>query len=283
MNLFSSPQHFLTWRRSLSNKKSVGFVPTMGALHEGHLSLVRQSIQENDVTIVSIFVNPIQFGPKEDLKRYPRPLQKDRRLLAGLKVDGLFAPSVKSMIGQEILTKVSVHPLNEFLCGAPQFRGHSHFDGVATIVAKLFNIVSPQRAYFGLKDFQQVRVIEQMVKDLNIPVEIVRCPIVRERDGLAMSSRNQYLSPRERTLAPYIYRSLQSGRKLLRSHPNMSLKAISSQIKNQLKKIPEFKIEYIEFVDPQSLEGLRQKKGAVLLAAAVRLGTTRLIDNLLIK
>lgn len=185
--------------------KSIGFVPTMGYLHEGHLSLVRLSKQQNDITIMSIFVNPIQFGPNEDYDRYPRDFERDKSLAEKEGVDYIFYPSVEEMYPEDFKTVVSVKKITEIMCGKSR---PGHFDGVATVVLKLFNIVNPDRAYFGQKDAQQLAVIKQMVKDLNLDVEIVPCPIVREQDGLAMSSRNVYLSEEERKSATVLYRAL---------------------------------------------------------------------------
>lgn len=282
MKIISSPSSMSLWRKNLGEKKSLGFVPTMGALHEGHISLIEKSLKENDLTAVSIFVNPIQFGPKEDFKQYPRPFRKDVSLLKKFNVDLLFSPSVSAMYPEGATTLVSVPSLNHQLCGQPQFRGHSHFDGVATVVSKLFHLTRPTRAYFGMKDFQQLRVLEQMNEDLNFGIKIVRCPTLREEDGLAKSSRNAYLSVQERALAPLFYSALQQGRKLLTSR-TVSPTRVCQKVKQLLASIPNSKVEYVELVDPLTLETLQTKKGPALLAAAIRLGKTRLIDNLLIQ
>lgn len=270
-----------TWRQSAPPKTSIGFVPTMGALHEGHLSLIRRARKENKITVVSIFVNPIQFGPREDLKRYPRPWKKDKELLKKEGVDILLNPEVKSMYSSEFSTSVAVDLLTDTLCGSPTSRGPRHFVGVATVVAKLFNIVRPTRAYVGLKDYQQVRVIEQMNEDLNFGIKIVRCPTVREADGLALSSRNAYLSPSERREAAKLYAALQEGRKLLRSVRNPHV--IIHKVKSILLTIPQVAIDYVELVDSHTLQPVRPLKGSLLLAAAVKVGKTRLIDNILIQ
>lgn len=254
----------------------------MGALHAAHLSLVKRSKRENSVTVVSIFVNPTQFGPNEDFARYPRPVKRDRQLLRKERVDILFAPSPKDMYRAEPGTEIVVPGLINHLCGAPTARGPQHFIGVATVVAKLFNIVRPTRAYFGLKDFQQVRVIEQMNVDLNFGTDIIRCPTMREHDGLAMSSRNAYLDPAERAQAPRLYRALQHGRKLLTSRPPMSPRAVCKNVRSILTAHPKFKIDYIEVVDPMTLKRRTTFQKPVLLAAAVYLGRTRLIDNVLV-
>lgn len=254
----------------------------MGALHEGHLALFRRSVRENDVTVASIFVNPTQFGPKEDFSRYPRPFAADRRLLSSAGVDALFAPKPDDMYPEGFATSVSVSGLTATLCGAPSSRGPGHFQGVATVVAKLLNLVRPARAYFGMKDFQQLRVIERMNRDLDIGARIVRCPTVRERDGLAMSSRNAYLSPAERAVAPNLYVSLQRGAKLLASGRSMKPKDVVRTVEASLATTPEIRIEYVELVDPDTLQKLPAARGPALLAAAVRLGNTRLIDNILV-
>ncbi len=194
MKVFRSVDAMRGWRRSVASRKSVGFVPTMGALHEGHLSLLKRAARENDVVVASVFVNPTQFGPKEDFKRYPRPWSKDRSLLQSVDVQTVFLPTVESMYVPGHSTSVVVSGLTSTLCGSPSSRGPQHFVGVATVVAKLFNILQPTRAYFGMKDFQQLRVIEQMTIDLNLPVRIVRCPTWRESDGLIRDVQPQRLS-----------------------------------------------------------------------------------------
>jgi pantoate--beta-alanine ligase len=270
------------WRAAVPPRRSVGFVPTMGALHRGHLALVRRSLRENDLTVVSIFVNPIQFGPSEDFAKYPRPFQKDTDLLKDAGVHALFSPSPNDMYPEGFRTTVTVAGLTDTLCGAPTSRGPAHFAGVATVVAKLFALVRPDRAYFGMKDFQQLRVIERMNEDLNLGVRVVRCPTVREDDGLAMSSRNAYLSPKERALAPRLYLSLQQGAKLLASERSMKAEDVVRTVEKSLAATPEFRIEYVELVDPETLQKLPQARRPALLAAAARLGNTRLIDNLLV-
>ncbi len=260
----------------------MGFVPTMGALHAAHLGLVERAKRENKRVIASIFVNPTQFGPKEDFSRYPRPFHRDVQLLKSVKADALFAPTKEAMYAAGHTSEVRVKDLTDTLCGAPRSRGPEHFVGVATVVAKLFNLVCPTSAYFGMKDFQQLRVIEQMNRDLDFGIRIVRCPTQRERDGLAMSSRNTYLSPMERVQAPRLYHALQLGRKLLRSRPQMSPRAVCKKLSLSLQTHPSFKIDYMEIVDPVTLKPLTSSRRPALLAAAVFLGRTRLIDNLLI-
>lgn len=283
MKVLSSPAAYRRWREGLPRRASVGFVPTMGALHRGHMALVARSVRENDVTVASIFVNPTQFGPKEDFSRYPRPFATDRRLLKVAGVDVLFAPTPPAMYPDGHATTVTVAGLTDTLCGAPTARGPGHFAGVATVVAKLFAIARPARAYFGLKDFQQVRVIEQMNADLNLGVRVVRCPTVREADGLAMSSRNAYLSAADRRIAPNLYVSLQQGAKSLASHRQMRAKDVVHAVEKSLSRTPEIRIEYVELVDPVSLQRLSIARRPALLAAAVRLGQTRLIDNILVR
>ncbi len=256
--------------------KRIGFVPTMGALHDGHLSLVRQSKKENDITVVSIFVNPTQFGPNEDYQRYPRPFEKDKELLEKEEVDYLFYPSVEDMYPEGYETYVILEKLPNHLCGLSR---PGHFKGVATVVTKLFNIVQPDRAYFGQKDYQQAKIIQKMVRDLNFPIQIVMMPIVRESNGLAMSSRNTYLSEKERNDATVLYRSLRKAKEMI-----LSGEKDVSKIKEEMKKIissVNSRIDYIEIVDPETLESLEiiPKNGKVVVAVAVFIGSARLIDN----
>ena len=283
MKILRSPEAAQRWRAGFPRNKSVGFVPTMGALHAGHISLMRRAAKSNDVVVASVFVNPTQFGPKEDFSRYPRPWTKDRFLLKRAGVDVVFLPTSASMYRSGHSTAVSVKDLTQTLCGAPTSRGPAHFEGVATVVTKLLNIVAPTNAYFGMKDFQQLRVIEQLVVDLNLSVKIVRCPTFREPDGLAMSSRNAYLSPPDRAQAPRLYRALQAGVKLLRSPAFMSPRAVCRQIASTLAAHPPFRIDYIELVDSVTLQPLESFRAPAVLAAAVFLGKTRLIDNIYIK
>jgi len=260
--------------------KSIGFVPTMGALHQGHLSLMERARKENDILIMSIFVNPTQFGPGEDYRRYPRPFQKDRSLAQREGVDIIFYPAVSEMYGKEYSTNVEVEKLSRGLCGS--FRP-GHFRGVASVVCKLFNIVKPHVAYFGQKDYQQLRIIKRMVEDLNMEVEIRDCAIVREPDGLAMSSRNSYLSSQEREEALSLYRALECAKSLIEAGNSVS--GVISEMRKIIKKEPHTKIDYIEIVDPFTLEELKMiRRGKkVLVALAVWVGNTRLIDNMLIK
>ena len=261
-----------------SRGKSIGFVPTMGALHIGHISLIEAAAKKTDFVVVSIFVNPTQFGPTEDFGKYPRPLKADLEICRKAGVDAVFVPAAKEMYGEDKLTWVNVEKLSEPLCG--EFRP-GHFRGVATVCAKLFNIVMPDVAFFGQKDAQQVVIIKRMAADLNMPLKIVVCPTVREPDGLTVSSRNQYLSEKERKYAAYIYKSLQKCRQMVAGGVRDSSK-IRSQMRRILNNVPSIKIEYISIADAESLEPVKRLGGRVLAAVAVKIGTTRLIDNVLL-
>jgi len=261
-----------------SRGKSIGFVPTMGALHIGHISLIKAAAKKTDFVVVSIFVNPTQFGPTEDFGKYPRPLKADLEICRKAGVDAVFVPAAKEMYGEGKLTWVNVEKLGEPLCG--EFRP-GHFRGVATVCAKLFNIVMPDIAFFGQKDAQQAVIIKRMVVDLNMPLKIVVCPTVREPDGLAVSSRNQYLSEKERKYAAYLYKSLQKCRQMVAGGVRDSSK-IRSQMRRILNNVPSIKIEYISIADAESLEPVKRLGGRVLAAVAVKIGTTRLIDNVLL-
>lgn len=262
-------------------KKIVGFVPTMGALHLGHLSLIRKAKKECDFVVVSIFVNPIQFGPQEDYERYPRPFKKDKKILEEEKVNLLFYPTAKVMYPQNFSTYVEEVSLSKYLCG--KFRP-GHFRGVTTVVAKLFNIVNPDISYFGQKDFQQAQIIKRMVRDLNFPIKIKILPIVREKDGLAMSSRNSYLTPSERKKAAFLYQSLKKAKVLIKQKENPQ-KVKEAVIRFIKEKIPESRIDYVEVACPSTLESLKtiRKNQKVLVALAVHVGGARLIDNILVK
>ncbi len=257
--------------------KIIGFVPTMGYLHEGHLSLVRRSKKECDVTFVSIFVNPIQFGPNEDFERYPRDEKRDLELLSKEGVDYVFIPEVHDMYPADYSVYVDETELSKYLCGA---RRPGHFRGVCTVVTKLFNIVKPHKAYFGKKDYQQFRIIERMVRDLNMDVEIVPCPIIRETDGLAMSSRNVYLTPEERKDAVCLYKSLQLASKMIREGERNPQKIIKAMEEFILSHKNVKKIDYIEIVHQYKLTPVSEIKGKELIALAVFIGRARLIDNL---
>lgn len=255
-----------------------GFVPTMGYLHEGHLSLVRRARAENDRVAVSIFVNPTQFGPHEDYARYPRDLERDLRLLEPLGVDLVFIPSVEEMYPPGFQTWVIVEEVSRPLEGASR---PGHFRGVATVVAKLFNILQPDRAYFGQKDAQQTVVIRRMVQDLNIPVEIVICPTVREPDGLAMSSRNTYLNPEERRAATVLFRALQAAKARYEAGER-DAERLREAMREVIRAEPLARIDYVSVAHPETLQELERVEGPALLSLAVYIGTTRLIDNLML-
>lgn len=270
-------QHLLKTR---CHNKSIGLVPTMGDLHEGHLSLIRRSIKENDRTIVSIFVNPIQFNQRKDYELYHRDEKNDLKKAKKEGVDLVFIPSVEELYPKDFQTFVTVAKMSKGLCGRSR---PGHFKGVATVVLKLFHSVRPTRAYFGLKDFQQCRLIEQMVKDLNLPVKIVPCPIVREWDGLALSSRNRRLSPEQRQRATTIFSALQSVADLIKSKRSVSSNFLFRHFARHLRIKKEDRIEYMETVHPDTLEPLKKPKPPALLATAIWIGKTRLIDNLLVE
>jgi len=257
----------------------VGFVPTMGALHEGHLSLVRAARQRADVVVVSIFVNPAQFGPGEDYRRYPRPLEADSALLVREGVDILFAPTAEEIYPEGFQTYVTVERVSQPLCGP--FRP-GHFRGVATVVLKLFNIVQPQAAFFGRKDAQQCVVIERLVRDLNLSIEIAVCPIVREPDGLAMSSRNAYLSGQDRQAALVLSRSLSRARERLLAGERRAAEIVTA-MRALVAAEPRARADYIEIVNAETLEPLERIAGRALIALAAWIGPARLIDNLLVE
>lgn len=256
----------------------IAFVPTMGFLHEAHLALVKKAKELGDKTVVSIFVNPLQFGPKEDFREYPRDLERDLALLEKEKVDAVFIPETEEMYPPDFQTYVEVTKLTTGLCGA--FRP-GHFKGVTTVVLKLFNIVNPDIAIFGEKDYQQLQVIKQMIKDLNLDIEIVAHPTVREKDGLAMSSRNIYLSSAERESAISLYKALLLAQKLVKEGEKDSQK-IKEEMEKFIYSFPFTKVQYIEFVDPQTLDPIDKINKPVLCALAVYVGKARLIDNMLI-
>ena len=255
-------------------KKIIGFVPTMGNLHEGHITLVRAAKKICDVVVVSVFVNPTQFGVGEDFDSYPRTLDQDSRLLAEVGCDIIFAPSVEQMYGtQPRLTHIRVEGITNALCGQSRL---GHFDGVALVVTKLFNIVQPDYAFFGEKDYQQLAVIRQFVRDLNIPLEVIGVPIVRAEDGLALSSRNGYLSAEQRAIAPTIYQLLKQAEQQLRS--GQILSQVLANISTELTKAG-FIVDYVEARQP-NLQAIEQFDRDVVLFVAAKLGSTRLIDNL---
>lgn len=259
--------------------KRIGFVPTMGALHEGHLSLIRQAKLDNDVVIISIFVNPIQFVQGEDYKTYPRDFSKDEELAKKTGVDIIFYPEVDEMYPKELLTFVEVNELTQGLCG--KFRP-GHFRGVTTVVAKLFNIVKPHTTYFGQKDYQQAVVVKQMICDLNFDIVLVTMPTVRDKDGLALSSRNAYLDDTERNAATILYKSLQLAKKLLDAGYTQPQEIIT-QMHNLINTEKLANTQYIEIVDSKTLDPVEIIGEEVLIAIAVNIGKARLIDNMVWK
>ncbi|MBI5632383.1 MAG: pantoate--beta-alanine ligase [Nitrospirae bacterium] len=268
-----------TSRGHLLRSRTIGFVPTMGALHEGHLSLVRMAREENNVTAVSIYVNPTQFGPNEDLTKYPRQIDADIERLREEAVDILFLPDDSLMYPAGFATEIEVKGLSERMCG--HFRP-GHFRGVATVVAKLLNIVRPTRAYFGQKDFQQTVIVRRMAKDLNLDAEIVICPTIREEDGLALSSRNAYLQPHQRAAAAGLYKCLNNVSREIKAGLHSGAR-IRDRMENMLGGEPLISaIDYASVYDPETLDEVEDITGEVLLAIAARMGTTRLIDNMLV-
>ncbi len=273
----------LGWRRE---GKMVGFVPTMGYLHEGHISLIRkarQIVKPEGVVVASIFVNPSQFGPTEDLANYPRDLQRDKDLCKAASVDVLFVPDSEQIYpstNSTYSTWITEESVSKGMEGTS--RPH-HFRGVATIVAKLFNLVLPDVAIFGAKDYQQAAVVQKMVQDLNFPVKIVIAPTVREKDNLAMSSRNKYLNAEERVQAPILYRAIQKARETLKKSPgSVNAARLKEELAQMIQTQPAAKVDYIEFFDPLSLEPMPELRSGCHMALAVYIGKTRLIDNALI-
>ena len=254
---------------------SVGLVPTMGYLHEGHRSLIEKSVSENDCTVVSVFVNPIQFGPSEDLASYPRDLQRDMDVVGSAGGDLIFHPEPSEMYPGHFTSFIDTSETTELLCGAVR---PGHFRGVCTVVGKLFNIVMPERAYFGQKDAQQLATIRRFVRDLNFNVQIVACPIVRESDGLAKSSRNTYLSADERQAALVLSQSLQKGKALIDAGERDAA-AVKEAIRAHLLTQPLARIDYVEVVDNENIRRVERISGSTLVAIAVYIGKTRLIDN----
>lgn len=263
------------WRK---DGLSVGLVPTMGFLHEGHRSLIERAAKENDRVVVSDFVNPTQFGPNEDFEAYPRDIEKDAALCSEAGAAIIFNPEADEMY-DNALTKVSVDKITKVLCGKTR---PIHFDGVCTVVSKLFNIVTPDRAYFGQKDAQQLCVVRKMVRDLNFDIEIVSCPIIREADGLAKSSRNTYLNEDERKAALCLSRSLRMGRELI-ENGERSAELVKAAIRAEIEKEPLARIDYVEVVSLDTLENVETITVPVLAAIAVYIGKTRLIDNFIIE
>lgn len=259
--------------------RSIGLVTTMGALHAGHLSLIRQARKENDIAAVSIFINPAQFGPKEDFKKYPRATAKDLRLCRQQGVDFVFMPRVDAMYPYSYQTYVEVRELSVGLCARHR---PGHFKGVATVVAKLFNIIRPDIAYFGQKDYQQALIIKKMAADLNLPVRIKVMPIIREKDGLAMSSRNIYLNSEQRLDAAVLYRALNTARGMVKKGSADASK-ITAEMRKLILSVGQAKIDYIAIVDSRTLKPLAKARAGTLIAVAVWIGKTRLIDNVVIR
>ncbi|MBM6992217.1 MAG: pantoate--beta-alanine ligase [Prevotella sp.] len=264
------------WRRE---GLSVGLVPTMGFLHEGHQSLIARSVADNDRTVVSVFVNPIQFGPSEDLEAYPRDLEHDKALVEATGGDLIFHPTPEEMYPSHFTTFVDTTETTELLCGA---RRAGHFRGVCTVVSKLFHIVGPDRAYFGQKDAQQLATVRRFVRDLNFDLEIVACPIIREADGLAKSSRNTYLNPAERQAALILSKSLRLGKEAV-ENGERDAKVVIKIIQDSLATEPMARVDYVEVVDLDNVQRVDQIAGETLVAIAVYIGKTRLIDNFIWK
>ena len=258
--------------------KTIGFVPTMGYLHQGHLSLIKQAKKDCDICILSIFVNPIQFGPKEDYKKYPRDLEQDRILAKSAGCDCVFFPEASQMYQAGYLTYVNVEKIADYLCGAYR---PGHFKGVATVVAKLFNIIQPDTAYFGQKDYQQALVIKRTIEDLNMPLKIKVMPIVREPDGLALSSRNVYLGAQERSDAVVLFKSLEKAKEMILEGERESAKVIS-MMKSEISRKKSSRIEYLSVADAKTLEPLKHIKKKALIVLAAYFGKTRLIDNIIV-
>ena len=259
--------------------KRVGLAPTMGALHAGHFSLIDAAASECDFVAVSIFVNPTQFGPAEDLAAYPRTPEADHTGCRARGVDMIFQPDVETMYGRGGMTEVTVSRMSDTLCGRSR---PTHFAGVCTVVAKLFHIIPADRAYFGAKDYQQVAIIRQMVADLNFPIEIVTCPIVREPDGLAMSSRNAYLGPGQRKQAPALHAALRLAADMIRKGHPPAEDVIAAVVGRLSADAPDGQIDYVQIVDPQTLADVEQTGRPVLVALAVKFSGARLIDNMLV-
>jgi pantoate--beta-alanine ligase len=279
MKIIRSPAAMTAWSDGLRREGvTIGFVPTMGALHDGHRTLIREARLQCDALVVSIFVNPTQFGPHEDLTKYPRPISRDRALCRQEGVDVCFEPTVEAMYPRGFQAVVTVPAIAQRWEG--EARPH-HFQGVATVVTKLFGMVRPHRALFGQKDFQQSVVVQQLVNDLNLGVDIVICPTVREQDGLAMSSRNIYLSPDERNRAVLLYKGLQAGAKVIRTG-GTDVKTVRSAMVQVLSQESAITTDYLAVCDPRTLEPLASVTSRVVLLGAMRLGAVRLIDNLLV-
>ncbi len=279
MKIIRKPEELQKAIEGLKKKgKTVGLVPTMGALHSGHISLMKKSVSQNDITVVSVYVNPIQFGPNEDYERYPRPVEHDIKVCKDNKVDFLFLPTNQTLYNDNFSTYIYNNKLAKIMCGVTR---PIHFQGVCTVVSKLFNIAMPTRAYFGLKDYQQYIIVKQMAKDLNFNIKVVGCPIVREKSGLAMSSRNTYLSEKAKQDACGIYKSLCLAKKQFSD--GKKLKDIKKSIEKNILAIPESKIDYVELRNSENLNEVTDKGKSIVIAVAVKVGNVRLIDNIVCK
>ncbi|GLH65216.1 pantoate--beta-alanine ligase [Parageobacillus sp. G301] len=256
--------------------KTIGFVPTMGYLHEGHIALLKKAREENDIVALSVFVNPLQFGPNEDFSRYPRDIERDERIAKENGVDVFFCPSVEEMYPRPLSVQVTVKERVDVLCGKSR---PGHFDGVATVLTKLFHIVMPTRAYFGMKDAQQVAVVDGLIRDFHFPIELVAVPTVREEDGLAKSSRNVYLSPEERKEAPALYQALQQA-KIAIENGERNPETICALVKDYIQTHTHAEIDYVEVYSYPDLKPLEKLHGKVIIAVAVRFASARLIDNI---
>ncbi|MFZ7943060.1 MULTISPECIES: pantoate--beta-alanine ligase [Bacillaceae] len=265
--------------REKASGKSVGYVPTMGFLHEGHLTLIKQARQENDIVVLSIFVNPLQFGPNEDYLTYPRDFERDQALAEAEKIDYIFFPSVEEMYPHGPSVKAVVQKRTDVLCGESR---PGHFDGVATVLTKLFNIISPTKAYFGKKDAQQVAVVDGLISDFNFPIELVAVDIVREADGLAKSSRNVNLLPDERLQAAVLFRSLQTASKAI-DQGERNPKGLMNMIREMITTETKAKIDYVEILSYPQLKPMEKLDGTIIIALAVNFSKVRLIDNVIIQ
>ncbi len=280
MRLIKEISQMKDYRRKIKASQTVGFVPTMGAFHEGHLSLIRKACQQCDKVVVSVFVNPIQFGKGDDYQRYPRNLSEDISLSEKEGIDVVFAPSLEEMYPRDYSTFVQVGgPLSSTLEGASR---SGHFKGVATVLIKLFNIVKPDFSYFGEKDYQQVLIVKKVVDELNLDTQIIVLPTIREKDGLALSSRNSYLNEGERKAAAILYKALEKAGLWIKEGERNPF-SIVSKIKDLIKKESLAKLDYVAVVNPDTLEKVEDIRGTVLIALAVRIGETRLIDNMMIE
>ena len=279
INVMSEPKEVRDQvKRWRAEGLSVGLVPTMGYLHEGHQSLIKKSVEQNDKTVVSVFVNPIQFGPGEDLATYPRDMKRDTELCESTGADLIFHPEPSDMYADDFCTFIDMDKVTKNLCGKTR---PTHFRGVCTVCGKLFHIVAPDRAYFGQKDAQQLAVIRRMVRDLNFDLEIVGCPIIREEDGLAKSSRNTYLSPDERQAATVLYKALSAGEAQIKAGETDAM-VVRETIRSIIDDEPLAEIDYVEVVNFDSIEPVTHIEGNTLVAVAVYIGKTRLIDNFII-